>query len=164
MTLARRQLLHLAAGAAPVPAVSWTAWAETYPDRYVRFVVPFPPGGSTDPVARVLANRLSKQLSRARDQTRHRERLETPLHQSRSHSVILWLALANLPRLIVDGLSLCHFAQLPETRLAPVPMHRSQLAYCFCPSLCPQRLTMAAGRPRATPSIEGEKPRRSGRG
>jgi hypothetical protein len=48
----------------------------------------------------------------------------------------LWLALANLPRLTVGGLSLCRFALHTETRLAPVPMHRLQSAYRFCPSLC----------------------------
>src|SRR6267154_3031590 len=60
MKLLRRQFLHLATGAVALPAVSHFAWAQAYPNRYVRLVVPFPPGGSTDPVARVLANRLSE--------------------------------------------------------------------------------------------------------
>jgi hypothetical protein len=41
----RRQVLHLAAGAAALPAVSWIAWAQTYPTRIV-FVI-FSPAAST---------------------------------------------------------------------------------------------------------------------
>ena len=54
MKLLRRQFLHLATGAVALPAVSHFAWAQAYPNRYVRLVVLFPPGGSTDPAARVL--------------------------------------------------------------------------------------------------------------
>jgi tripartite-type tricarboxylate transporter receptor subunit TctC len=46
MTLSRRRLLHLAAGAATLPAVSRIADAQTYPSRPVRIIVPFPAGGS----------------------------------------------------------------------------------------------------------------------
>jgi tripartite-type tricarboxylate transporter receptor subunit TctC len=60
MKLPRRDFLRLAAGAAALAAESRTARAQSYPNRYVRLVIPFPPGGSADPVARVLAGRLSE--------------------------------------------------------------------------------------------------------
>jgi len=60
MKLPRRRFLHLAAAAAVLPAVTRIAAAETYPNRYVRLVVPFPPGGGGDALARPLANRLSE--------------------------------------------------------------------------------------------------------
>jgi hypothetical protein len=42
MKLRRRQILHLAAGAAALPAVSWTTRAQTYPTRPVRIIVGTP--------------------------------------------------------------------------------------------------------------------------
>ena len=45
MKLPRRQFLHLAAGAAALPAVSRIAWAQTYPTRPVRLIVGFAAGG-----------------------------------------------------------------------------------------------------------------------
>ena len=48
MKLPRRAFLHLAAGAAALPAVSRVAWAQAYPARQITMIVPFPPGGSTE--------------------------------------------------------------------------------------------------------------------
>ena len=62
MQLRRRQFLCLAAGAAMLPADARLAWAESYPQRPIRWVVGFPPGGSTDIVARIIAPWLSERL------------------------------------------------------------------------------------------------------
>jgi tripartite-type tricarboxylate transporter receptor subunit TctC len=58
----RRQFLHLAAGAAALPAVARIAQAQAYPSRPVRLIVPLAPGGATDIVARVIGQWLSERL------------------------------------------------------------------------------------------------------
>jgi tripartite-type tricarboxylate transporter receptor subunit TctC len=60
--LHRRQFLHLAAGAAALPALSRVARAQTYPARPVRIVVGFPPAGSHDILARLTGQWLSEHL------------------------------------------------------------------------------------------------------
>jgi len=62
MKLPRRQLLHLAAGAAALPAVSRLAKAQSYPTRPVRIVVGFTAGGSTDIGARLIGQWLQERL------------------------------------------------------------------------------------------------------
>src|SRR5215468_11180869 len=62
MKLPRRQFLHLAAGAAALPAVSRVARAQTYPSRPVRIIVPFPAGQATDTIARLVGQSLSERL------------------------------------------------------------------------------------------------------
>jgi tripartite-type tricarboxylate transporter receptor subunit TctC len=58
MKLPRRQFLHLAAGTAAVPAVSRIVSAQTYPTRPITMIVPYPPGGPTDFVGRVVVERM----------------------------------------------------------------------------------------------------------
>jgi tripartite-type tricarboxylate transporter receptor subunit TctC len=62
MKLPRRKFLHLAAGAAVLPALSRMARAQAYPARPVRIVVAFPAGGSSDIVARLMGQWLSERL------------------------------------------------------------------------------------------------------
>jgi len=62
MKLSRRQFLHLAAGAAAIPAASRIASAQAYPARPITLIVPFPPGGSTDVAARIVADHMSRTL------------------------------------------------------------------------------------------------------
>jgi tripartite-type tricarboxylate transporter receptor subunit TctC len=60
--LPRRNFLHLAAGAAALPAVSHVVWAQPYPTRPVRIVVGYAAGGPADIVARLIAQWLSERL------------------------------------------------------------------------------------------------------
>src|SRR5215468_10834256 len=62
MKLPRRQFLHLAAGAATLPAVLRLAWAQAYPTRPVRVIVGFPAGGPSDLFTRLIAQWLSERL------------------------------------------------------------------------------------------------------
>jgi len=62
MNLPRRQFLHLAASAAALPAVWSFAWAQAYPSRPVRIIVPFAPAGASDITARLIGQWLSERL------------------------------------------------------------------------------------------------------
>src|SRR5262245_15980514 len=65
MKLPRRRFLHVAAGAAALPAVSRIAQAEVYPTRPVHILVGFPPGQAADISARLLGQWLSERLGQS---------------------------------------------------------------------------------------------------
>src|SRR5215468_1875102 len=62
MKLSRRRFLHLAAGAAALPAMPRFAWAQAYPARPVTIIVPFAAGGSTDVSARIVGEYMARAL------------------------------------------------------------------------------------------------------
>jgi hypothetical protein len=65
MKLPRRTFLHLAAGAAALPAMARVARAQAYPMRPVRIIVGWPPGGAVDVVGRLTGQLLSERLGQS---------------------------------------------------------------------------------------------------
>src|SRR5262245_46493495 len=65
MTLCRRKFLHLATSVVALPAASRFAWAQTYPTRTVRLIVPSAPAGTLDTLARLMAQWLSERLGQS---------------------------------------------------------------------------------------------------
>ena len=62
MKFRRRTFLHLAAGAAALPAISRVARAQAYPTRPITMVVPFAAGGNSDTIGRIVAERMREPL------------------------------------------------------------------------------------------------------
>jgi tripartite-type tricarboxylate transporter receptor subunit TctC len=62
MKLPRRKFLHVAAGAAALPALPRVAWALDYPTRPVHLLVGFAAGGPLDTSARLISQWLSERL------------------------------------------------------------------------------------------------------
>ena len=58
----KRRTLLKAAGAAAATAALPSALAQAYPGKSIRMIIPFPPGGATDILGRVLAQKLGDQL------------------------------------------------------------------------------------------------------
>jgi tripartite-type tricarboxylate transporter receptor subunit TctC len=57
MKLPRRHFLHLAVCVAALPVASRIARAQTFPSRPITMIVPFPPGGGSDPIGRIVSER-----------------------------------------------------------------------------------------------------------
>src|SRR5262252_5516870 len=64
MKLPRRKFLHLGVSAAALPSLPRGAWAQAYPNRPVRSVVAFAPGGVTDTFGRLMAQKLTEQFGK----------------------------------------------------------------------------------------------------
>jgi tripartite-type tricarboxylate transporter receptor subunit TctC len=62
MRIRRRSFLHLAVGAAALPAASRLTWADTYPAHPARIIVGFAAGSTTDTLARLIGQWLSQRL------------------------------------------------------------------------------------------------------
>jgi tripartite-type tricarboxylate transporter receptor subunit TctC len=62
MNRPRRHFLHLAAGAAALPVVSRSVWAQAYPTRPITMVVGAAAGGPTDTIGRVITERMRNSL------------------------------------------------------------------------------------------------------
>jgi len=62
MKLPRRKFLYVALGAAALSGVSGVVGAQVYPTHPITLVVPFPAGGPTDAIARILAARMRESL------------------------------------------------------------------------------------------------------
>src|SRR5262249_38370496 len=62
MNLVRRQFLSLAGAAIAATVVPGIAAAQTYPTRPVRIIVPYPPGGAGDSLARLMGQWLQDRL------------------------------------------------------------------------------------------------------
>jgi len=62
MKLPRRQFLHLAAGAAALPFSPHIARAQAYPSRPIRLIIGFPPGSTSDILARIISQWLTERI------------------------------------------------------------------------------------------------------
>jgi len=83
-----------------------TAQAQTFPNKQVRMVVPFPPGGSSDRIARILSERLSQQWGQ-------------PVVSENINGAGGNLAAANVARSRADGYSIL-FATHPIIAINPL--------------------------------------------
>jgi tripartite-type tricarboxylate transporter receptor subunit TctC len=64
MNLTRRTFVQFTGAAAAAPGLSGIARAQTYPARPITLIVPYPPGGPTDVLARILAEQMRRSLGK----------------------------------------------------------------------------------------------------
>ena len=124
MRITRRALTRaMVLGSLPLaslPALPRIARAETFPDRPLRLVVPYPPGGSTDPVARLLAGEMQSILGQ-------------PMIVENRSGAAGSIGTENVARAAPDGYSLL----LHTTAIATEPSLKSNLPYKLMTDLRP---------------------------
>jgi hypothetical protein len=93
MKLPRRNFLHLAAGAAALPVLSRFVWAQAYPTRPVRIIVPFAPAGHPAGRLRGSRNRLSEEVICALLRRKHGEKAIAKVRRTHPAAYLKILAL-----------------------------------------------------------------------
>jgi tripartite-type tricarboxylate transporter receptor subunit TctC len=172
MKLPRRNFLHLVAGAAALPAVSRFAWAQAYPVRPVRIVVPFAPGGTFDIMARLTGQWLTEKLGQPfvienRPGAGGNIGTESVVRAPADGYVLLLVGTANAIsatlyeklnfNFIRDIVSVAGIARVPEVMLVnpslPATTVRELIAYA---KANPGKVTMASGGIGTLSHVEGE--------
>jgi len=129
MKFARRQFLHLAAGAAVLPIASRHAGAQTYPAKPVRIIVGFPPAGVGDIFARLMGQWLSERLGQPfiienRPGAGSTMAAEAVVRAAPDGYTLLWISTANpISTSLYDNLSFNFIRDIaPMTSIAQVPL------------------------------------------
>jgi tripartite-type tricarboxylate transporter receptor subunit TctC len=172
MKLPRRNFLHLAAGAAALPAVSRIAGAQAYPSRPVRIIVPFAPGGTFDIMARLIGQWLTEKLGQPfvienRPGAGGNIGTESVVRAPADGYALLLVGTANAIsamlyeklnfNFIRDIVPVAGIARVPEVMLVnpslPATTVRELIAYA---KANPGKLTMASGGIGTLSHVEGE--------
>ncbi len=172
MKLPRRTFLHLAAGAAALPAVSRIAKAQTYPTRPVRIVVGFTAGGAYDIVARLMGQWLSERLGQPfvienRPGAGSNIATEAVVNASADGHILLMVSPANaINATLYDKLSYNFIRDIVPvagvTRVANVMLVNSSFPTKTIPEFIayaksnPGRINMASGGVGSSNQISGE--------
>jgi tripartite-type tricarboxylate transporter receptor subunit TctC len=172
MKLPRRQFLHLAAGAAALPAASRIAWAQAYPSRPVRIIVPFAPGGTFDIMARLIGQWLTEKVGQPfvienRPGAGGNIGTESVVRAPADGYALLLVGTANAIsatlyeklnfNFIRDIVPVAGIARVPEVMVVnpslPATTIRELIAYA---KVNPGKLTMASGGIGTLSHVEGE--------